>query len=419
MSSSENWNPWRNALVLFGRTLRTLREDAGLTQQALGERIHASNRTLSDLELGKGERVPAEALVVAYVDRCIASWQAAEVKRDERRADLLRSYRLLHDLREQLRSSEKNDPAPNSAPKHEGAADDFDGLFLRLAVLPDDALPSMLLRPEYGVVPFSGRQAEVADLPGWTSGAGVAARLVTGPAGQGKTRLGLRLCELVQAEGWVAGIVSEDGDPALIESLAPSSRPLLLVVDYAEARVPALLSLARTLLARPAGSPARLLLLARSAGGWLGELHRDDDAVAGLFLRTVEQRLTPLARSVADRHAEFARALGAIAFQLRRGTEDVDPPPGIDTVRYERALDIHAAALAALLDLEIPEDRSDPQRDPVLRVLHHEQRYWRRTADSAGLPDRDQRRVRCVVALATLFGAGSVRPCWCRAVARR
>ncbi|WP_089962063.1 helix-turn-helix domain-containing protein [Lentzea xinjiangensis] len=34
-------------LVLFGSTLRALREDAGLTHQVLGERIHASNRTLS------------------------------------------------------------------------------------------------------------------------------------------------------------------------------------------------------------------------------------------------------------------------------------------------------------------------------------------------------------------------------------
>lgn len=192
----------------------------------------------------------------------------------------------------------------------------------------------------------------------------------------------------------------------MLEQAAQIQSPLFLVVDYAEARTDALLTLARTLTQRSTPAPARLLLLARSAGEWLNDLHADpDDHVSRLFLKAIEQRLTPLARRVADRQAEFVRALGAIAFQLRRSAEHIDSPPGIDTPSFERALDIHAAALAALLDESTPDDQSNPDRDPDLRVLHHEQRYWRRTADSSGLPDPHQTRLKCVVAVATLFGA--------------
>jgi len=263
------------------------------------------------------------------------------------------------------------------------------GMFASATSLPETYVPSMLLRPEYAVVPFSGRQAEVADLTRWsTDDSTLAARLITGPAGQGKTRLALRLCELMRAQGWLAGTVSEDSGSEVFTRIARIQTPLLLVVDYAEAQTGSLVALAKVFTRRSVDARVRLLLLARSVGEWLQELHdHSDDRVAGLFLGAVEQQLVPLARGVADRHAEFVRALSAMASRLDRLMEHIDPPPGIDTNRFERALDIHAAALAGLLDESAQGEGSDPRWDPVARVLHHERRYWRRTTTVYELPD--------------------------------
>lgn len=129
-------DPWRDALVQFGRTLRALREDANLTQQVLAGRIGSSNRTLSDLELGKGDRVPTDALVNAFLDGCLAEWQADEVKRDARRADLMRAYHLLGDLRDRFRGTRVN-----------GETGEFTGGRQRIS----SALPANVLR--FGVRP--------------------------------------------------------------------------------------------------------------------------------------------------------------------------------------------------------------------------------------------------------------------------
>lgn len=147
------------------------------------------------------------------------------------------------------------------------------GMFAPATSLPETFVPSMLLRPEYAVVPFAGRHAEMADLTSWsTDGSALAARLITGPAGQGKTRLALHLCDLMREQGWLAGIVSEGSGTEVFTRIAGIQAPLLLVIDYAEARTSALTDLATALTRRPVGAVVRLLLLARSAGEWLKDL---------------------------------------------------------------------------------------------------------------------------------------------------
>lgn len=214
-------------------------------------------------------------------------------------------------------------------------------MFAPATALPAEYAPSMLLRPEHGVVPFSGRQAEIADLAEWSSGgAAIAARLITGPGGQGKTRLALRLCDLLRAEGWLAGVVSEVIGTGVTDRLARISAPVLLVIDYAESQTERLLDLAASLVERPPDQPTRLLLIARSAGEWLTSLHEHaDDRVAGVFLAAAEHVLLPLARGTAARHAEFTRALRSLADRLGCSYEDVDPPPGLGSERFSR---VHA-----------------------------------------------------------------------------
>jgi tetratricopeptide (TPR) repeat protein len=272
--------------------------------------------------------------------------------------------------------------------------------------LPERWLPSMLLEARHDIVPFHGREPEIAALTEWLNGPHrIDARLVIGPGGQGKTRLARRLAERAGADGWAAGFVGDLPAP-LLRRLSRVRRPLLLVFDYAETRAEDLSRIALACGARDGEcGPVRLLLLARSSGIWHQELRRNrDDEVAVIFNELVVHPLPSLVASTADRHAEFLRAVRAFAPWF-----DVDPDhqatgPNFYDLRYERILDVHAAALATVLDLvAVPVESTSA--DPLLRVLHHEQRYWRLTLRAYALPDPHDDRLDQVVAAATLFGA--------------
>jgi hypothetical protein len=277
--------------------------------------------------------------------------------------------------------------------------------------LPDVHLPSMLLRAEYGVVPFAGRTAELASLLEWLDGDDrIGIRLITAPAGQGKTRLALHLCELARERNWLAGVLADGVPLDVLGRVARLRLPILLVVDYAEGHTAALLEITAQCLRRPSdGPPIRLLLLARSAGEWQQDIHdHQDDQIAALFLAAVEKGLPALAPRVADRRAEYSRAVTEFAAHVGGEIDAVVTPPDLESARYEHALDIHAAALAGLLDAQAEnegsEPGSDPRLDPVARVLHHERRYWRRTTKIYRLKDPSEFRLNAVVALGTLYG---------------
>lgn len=95
--------PWRDALVDFGRRLRDLRVDAGLTQEALGEQIGYSGSKVSELERGDVQRVPSSELVESYISKSVMAWNADTVMKNARQATLLHEYRMLVELRDRLR----------------------------------------------------------------------------------------------------------------------------------------------------------------------------------------------------------------------------------------------------------------------------------------------------------------------------
>ncbi|GGM40217.1 hypothetical protein GCM10012275_09010 [Longimycelium tulufanense] len=215
-----------------------------------------------------------------------------------------------------------------------------------------DLVPSAWLRAEYEIVPFTGRRTERADLTAWAnSSKPVSAGLISGPTGQGKTRLAQQVCQELAERGWVAGFVH---DQAASADLATASRihgPLLFVIDDAEARYEQVHTLAGALMERPAtASPARLLLLNQGTGEWLRRLRTaSDDRVASLFRTLVVHPLAPLAPSAADRHIEFHRALDAFAEYLHLSTAGLTAPQDLVQPRYAGVRVIHAAALTALL----------------------------------------------------------------------
>ncbi|MGW1987911.1 nSTAND1 domain-containing NTPase [Streptomyces collinus] len=82
----------------LGRRLRELRDEAGLTQKALARRINYVSQTLSDLEVGRGNRLPTRALFDKYVNACLGELKADPETKKSRREGLLGDYLLLQKL---------------------------------------------------------------------------------------------------------------------------------------------------------------------------------------------------------------------------------------------------------------------------------------------------------------------------------
>ncbi|MEV6806247.1 trypsin-like peptidase domain-containing protein [Streptomyces sp. NPDC051132] len=274
------------------------------------------------------------------------------------------------------------------------------------ARLPPRPPPSSLLRGEFGIVPFHGREDELRWLTEWCQDAGQASvRLVTAPGGQGKTRLARELCLRIGAE-WTAGFVRPTATEEEIAALARRRGPCLLVVDYAETLAPQVRTIVNAFTTAPR---LRLLLLARSVGDWLDKLREDaDESLAALLLGAGELALEPLPPDVDDRRAVFRQARDAFADHVGMDSATVPPPPGLDETRYGLTLTLHMAALAALLDAADDGGKPDPhptRRDPAVRVLDHERRYWRRAAAALDL-DLGTEILDQVVAVATLYAPG-------------
>lgn len=267
-----------------------------------------------------------------------------------------------------------------------------------------------LLDPRLELVRFVGRDGELAELAAWCQNDGASRlRLVTGPGGVGKTRLALELCKRLDELGLATERIGDGAEGTAIGTLRSLTRKrALLVVDYAETRVHLPTMLAD--LASDSGEGVRVLLLARSTGDWWDRLGAGDPAIWDLVLpaRQAQLELSPvIAAEIAD--AEIvAQAVKSFARELRLPERRVvilgDPGTG-----QRRVLDLHAAALVAVL-----EEGSDGTvrvdiRAVLDELLRHEQHYWYDTARARGLFDGRQgataKTLRQLVAVTCLLGA--------------
>lgn len=105
MSDSSGPDPYQRARSQFGERLRWLRRKAGLTLVALAKDVGSSRSTLSDLERGLGKSPPVKPLVDCFVNRCLESWAADAVFKNELRRELEQQYTFLNHLFELERDS--------------------------------------------------------------------------------------------------------------------------------------------------------------------------------------------------------------------------------------------------------------------------------------------------------------------------
>ncbi|HRC85241.1 MAG TPA: CHAT domain-containing protein, partial [Thermoanaerobaculia bacterium] len=251
---------------------------------------------------------------------------------------------------------------------------------------PEVSSPAALLRAEYGIVPFHGREKVQQELEAWAQqDSRLSVRLFTGPGGMGKTRLALETALALQKEGWQAGFVLETSPLSPEELWTKVARPegrLLLVIDYAETRRPFLVPLLRLLLQVQAG-PVRVMLLARAALDWWDQLKSEGDGVGELLAGPATQRipLRPVAQTLEDRRKSYHLAGRAFAEKLLR-EPPAHEPANLESPYFERVLLLHMAALGAVDGVNVKDE------DGVLdHILARERRYWDRRAKTRSIPD--------------------------------
>ncbi|MBH5338370.1 hypothetical protein IHE55_27695 [Streptomyces pactum] len=287
--------------------------------------------------------------------------------------------------------------------------------------------PAMLLRADAEAVRFRGRDGELLDLRSWCldDPRPFSVRVLTGPGGQGKTRLARHLMDGLRAAGWVTGQlrptlrdVPEDRLRSLVTAL-----PSLLVIDYADTRPDLVRRVVDQL--RTTRHRVRLLLLARADGGWrrdgIGET-RTDELLAGAEV-TALAPLAPAEGPAGARAEAFTDAVTDFALLLDRlpaipgrppaGWHSLAaalrPPPDLVRAAYDTVLTVQMAALTTLLQhgtAPVP-DAPDDEGGPAAVLLRHEQRYWTRSARENGgrLDGLSPRTPKVAVAVATLCGA--------------
>jgi hypothetical protein len=101
-------------------------------------------------------------------------------------------------------------------------------------------LPSRMLNAQCAVVPFTGREDDLARLRHWRdTGARLAVRWLHGPGGQGKTRLAVKFAAESAAAGWKVIVASHGPDadrpkPGSQDVRLAKAAGLLVIVDYAD-----------------------------------------------------------------------------------------------------------------------------------------------------------------------------------------
>lgn len=252
--------------------------------------------------------------------------------------------------------------------------------------------PASLLDPLLAVVPFAGRHKEVSALLAWCEDDKASPiRLLIGAGGTGKTRLSLELKrQLKQAGGWRLAEVDAGTEASALgaERAVAGRRRLLLVVDYADAR--AGLSALLDAVARDP-ERVRVLLLARQAGEWWQRLEGGGQASRDLVVSAAREiiELPDVIEAGASAVDVVLDAVPWFAGRLQVAIGEIGPVT-VTGVDGARVLDLHAAALVAVLEALERRTRDAVSIDVSMvleLLLGHERHYWQESARALKLFD--------------------------------
>jgi len=258
--------------------------------------------------------------------------------------------------------------------------------------------PSALLRPDACLPDLLGREGELTRLEQWCLRDGdFDARIMTGAAGQGKTRLAGELSRTLQLQGWHTRVVAPT-EPGIDAILQLPSKPTLLVIDYAETRSEQVFHLLEGLLQHGLQEKLRLLLIARTASDWWRALVARDAEIGNLLAEVTLQPIEPLTASRERVEELYVTAYRQFSAELQRVVGRVVSAP---YKPYSSVLEILQDALSAVL---VGDNGIHSGTD---LLLAHERRYVTASARSDGIGDVDDVDLNRMAAALTLYGAAN------------
>ena len=261
---------------------------------------------------------------------------------------------------------------------------------------PDNSPPAALLRPEFRVVPFFGRQPERRRLERWLHGPGdCAVALITGRGGRGKTRLAIELGLALDSSLWSC---------AFTDDAMPVKANHLQIIDYVEDQSLSLVETFETMRQHAKGR-TRLLCLARNAGDWWTRVQSESQEFADLCQhpeRFVRLRLAEVAASDEEAIALYDLASEAFADALSR--ERIETPSASPFGRD--ALSICIESLSSYLG---GAERASDEASAYTYMLARERAFIYRKLRSSGVSDSYYRLFESLVAIVTLKAGLSSR----------
>jgi tetratricopeptide (TPR) repeat protein len=267
----------------------------------------------------------------------------------------------------------------------------------RRRVLQRKGTPSTLLRAERAIISIAGRDQELARLEQWCArDDDFDARVVTGRAGEGKTRLAQELANRLRASGWDATFLPP-GSPGHSVAKRLGERPQLIVVDYAETRADQIRDLLDGLLEFGIQDKVRVLMLARGATDWWRSLSARSADISELLADVTVQPLEPLTVDRNFVNQLYVTACREFSAELGVSGPTVTSAPYKE---YGSALDVFEDALAAVLN-----GKSEGGGLGTDRLLSHERRYIAASASVDGVQDFDSVDLNRMAASLSLFGA--------------
>nr|WP_245666030.1 hypothetical protein [Actinoplanes subtropicus] len=238
-----------------------------------------------------------------------------------------------------------------------------------------------LLVADRRMVPLQGRRTELEILREWCDSEAPAGVLVlSGPAGVGKTRLGLE-SGLELPSPWAAGWLRPGQAEAALPAIVDCGDPALIVIDDADARseVPRLLNA----LAGHSGQPrVRLLLITRDGAGLLFGLRPRVADSARWLVQDARVLQLGVHGGAGDRERWYALAVGHFARERGVLAPSAASLAGAVGAGDEPMLALQARALLTVLAAS---QRSGAvRRLPVDQVIEelfsHEQAWWEASA---------------------------------------
>jgi hypothetical protein len=277
------------------------------------------------------------------------------------------------------------------------------------------------LRASESEVKLVGRDAAIARASAWRreasspgDGSDHSVLVIHGPGGAGKTRLAAEILQQASDDGWVAGFLSSSPPPntAWAHLAHPSRKPMMIAIDYAEARYSDLQRLFEYApIAHPGGAPLRLILIVREGKApsetWAGRLAggRDLGGRAARLLDPARLEVLSLDRSLpelSDRSALWGDSHATYTTEAR------EPPDYLVNDLFDRPLFVLLDAYREFASSSRNEEAPPTAEELIREILKHERTYWSKASADLGLK-LNERDMNQVATVATLVG-GVTRP---------